>query len=497
MKINTKKLKYGTAAAVLTIVVIALVILLNVIVSKLSDRYDMSFDLTPEGNFEITDATAEYLSKLNENVEICTTADETFFSKNENIYYRQAYELLKKYARNSDKISLVFNDMTVNPTYVDKYKQYYSGSINQYSVVVFNTDSHRIKVVSVNDLFNTELANYYTFDMTIVSSKAEQVLTSAVMYVTDPDPKKAVYLDVSTQSSVGGNIISMLENNGFDVETIDPFTEALPEDADLIVLNAPLNDFSDDLVKRLYDFMENGGKYGKNMVYLASYAQNDTPNINAFIEEWGIKIGGGVVAENNPQNLASTTSAYAIKAYVETGDYTGGIPAESAKNPVVVYWSRPLEVLFENFGNVKANSLLNTSETAFVMTSEMQEQLSQSQIMPEIEEKVIPVMAISNKYVFIDNDKVLSNLLVIGSDSILDGSLTSQTYCNNGDYFISIINKISGKENGLTIVAKDLSSKTYETDAAQARMLGTVFVFIFPAAIAATGIIIWLRRRHR
>lgn len=497
MKINTKKFKYGTVAAVITVVVIALVVLLNVIISMLADRYDMSFDLTPEGNFEITDATVEYLGKLNENVEICTTADETFFSKNDNIYYRQAYEVLKKYARNSDKISLVFNDMTINPTYVEKYKQYYSGSINQYSVVVFNKDSHRIKVVSVNDLFNTEIANYYTFDMTIVSSKAEQVLTSAVMYVTDPNPRTAVYLDVSTQSAVGSNVIAMLESNGFDVVVVDPLTEALPMDADLLVVNSPLNDFDEELIKQLYNFMENDGKYGKNMVYIASYGQHDTPNINAFIAEWGIGIGSGVVAENNSQNIASATSAYAIKTYIESNDYTGGIPLESAGNPVVAFWARPLEMLFDNFGNISAKSLLNTSETAFIMTSEMQEQISETQTMPEIEEKVIPIMALSYKHTFIDNEMIVSNLLVIGCDNILDSSFTGQTYCNNGDYFISIINKISGKENGLNIVAKDLASKTYETDAAHSRMLGVVFIIIFPAAVAATGIIIWLKRRHR
>lgn len=496
MKINTKKLKYGTAAAVITAVVIALVVLLNIIVSLLADRYDMSFDLTPEGSFEITDATIEYLGKLNENVEICTTVDEAAFEKTDNIYYRQAYEVLKKYSRNSDKISLVFNDMTVNPTYVEKYRQYYSGAINQYSIIVFNTESHRIKVISVNDLFNTEV-NYYTMSQNIVSSKAEQVLTSAVMYVTDPDPRTAVYLDVSTQSAVGENIMDLLEKNGFDVVIVDPFTEQLPMDADLLVVNSPLNDFDETLIKSIYDFMENDGKYGKNMIYLANYAQNATPNINDFIAEWGVKIGDGVIAENDPQNIASTASAYAIRTYIESNDYTGGIPSESMGNPVVAYWARPLELLFDHFGNINTETLLSTSPTAFVMTSEMQQQITETQTMPEIDERVIPVITLSSKNTFIDNNVVLSNLLVISNDNILDVNFTSQTYYNNGDYFISMVNKISGKDNGITIVAKDLSSKTYETNEAQARTLGALFTFILPAAVAAAGIIIWLRRRHR
>ena len=168
MKINKKKLKYGTAAAVITVVVIALVILLNVIVSILGDRVNLKFDLTPEGNFEISDDTKNYIASLNEDVEICTTVDELLFQTTENIYYRQAYEVLKKYEQNSDKIAVNFVDMTVNPTFVEKYKQYYSGSISEYSIIIFNEQSKRIKVISVNDLFNTEI-NYYTMSQNIVS----------------------------------------------------------------------------------------------------------------------------------------------------------------------------------------------------------------------------------------------------------------------------------------------------------------------------------------
>ena len=79
MKINSKKLKYGTVATVITVIVIVMVVLLNVIVSSLGERYDLKFDLTPNNNFEISEETTDYLSKLNENVEICTTVDELFF----------------------------------------------------------------------------------------------------------------------------------------------------------------------------------------------------------------------------------------------------------------------------------------------------------------------------------------------------------------------------------------------------------------------------------
>jgi len=507
MKINTKKLKYGTAAMAITIAVIVLVILINVIIALFSDRVNMNLDLTPNKDFAITDETKDYLAKLNENVEICTTVDETYFQTSESKYIKQAYEVLKKYAAGSDKISLNFVDMTVNPTYVDKYKQYYSGSVSENSIVLFNEDTKRIRVISVNDLFNTEI-NYYTMSQSIVSSKAEKTLTSSIMYITDPDPKTAVYLDVITESAVEGNVRSMLEDDGFDVVKIDPLTEEIPAEASLIIVNSPLNDFSEELVDKLYNFMENDGNYGKNMIYLASTSQNATPNIDAFLAEWGVKVVSGVVSDSNQQNILAGSGGYGFVTYIgdsgtiSTGDgaetsYTGGIPDETLENPVAAAYVRPLEILFEHRGNVSAYSLLNTAETGYYLTEEMTREYAETGVMPEIEEKSIPLIALSSKYVFKDNEQLLSNILVIGSDAVLNNGYTSQTYLNNGDYFISIVNKISGKESGIDILDKDLSGQTYQATESQISSMRVVFMFVVPGAAAVIGIAVWLRRRHK
>lgn len=495
MKINKKKLKYGTAAVVITAVVIAMVVLLNVVLSVLSESINMNFDITPDSDFEISQETKDYLASLTENVEICTTVDELVFKTSENRYYRQAYEVLKKYEFNSDKITVNFVDMTTNPTYVEKYKKYYDGTINDSSIIIFNEDTKRIKVLSTSDLFNTEV-NYYYFQEQIVSSKAEQTLTSAIMYITDPEPKTAVYLNVMTQSVAGENIQSMLNSNGFDLLTVDPLIEEIPADADLIVLNAPINDLSPDVINKLYNFMENGGNYGKNMIYLASMEQNETPNIDAFLAEWGIAVKSGVVSDNNEQNLDPNYYGYGFASFIEENDYTAGIAAENIEAPVVSYYARPIELLFDFSGNVSVISLLNTAETGIAITTEMQQEYADTGVMPVIEEHAIPMIALSNKYTFIENEQVLSNLVVFGSDQMLRSDITSATYYNNGDYFVSILNKISGKENGIYIVEKDLSGDTFPLTTSQFIVLAVV-MFVIPLAVLITGIVVWVRRRHK
>ncbi len=496
MKINKKKLKYGTAAIVITAVVVAIVILLNVVLAVFSESYNMNFDLTPNKDFEISQETKDYLATLTENVEICTTVDELAFKTSGSLYYRQAYEVLKKYEFNSDRITVNFVDMTTNPTYVEKYKQYYDGTIGDSSIIIFNEDTKRIRVLSTSDLFNTEV-NYYYFQEEIVSSKAEQTLTSAIMYITDPEPKTAIYLNVATQSAVGENVQSLLEANGFDLVTVDPLAEEIPADADLLVLNAPMNDLAPETIDKLYAFMENGGNYGKNMIYLASMYQNETPNIDAFLAEWGIAVGQGVLSDSNQQNILSGTSGYGFASYITENEYTGGIAADNLSAPVLSYYARPIELRFEYSGNVSTIPLLSTSETGFVLTSEIMQEYQSTGIMPNIEEKSVPMIALSNKYTFIDNEQVLSNLVVFGSDEMLNASFTETTYYNNGDYFVSIVNKISGKENGVYIVEKDLTGETFQITEAQVKTLRVVIMFVLPAAVAAVGIIVWLKRRHK
>ncbi|MDE6599599.1 MAG: hypothetical protein K2K34_05910, partial [Oscillospiraceae bacterium] len=164
---------------------------------------------------------------------------------------------------------------------------------------------------------------------------------------------------------------------------------------------------------------------------------------------------------------------------------------------IALSYIRPVELLFDHRGNVSAYSLLNTAETGYALTEEMTREYSETGVMPDIKETAMPVITLSNKYVFKNNEQLLSNLLVISSEEILNNGYTSQTYLNNGNYFISIVNKISGKENGIDIIDKDLSGQTYQATEAQLSAMRVLFMFIVPGAAAVVGIVVWLRRRHK
>ena len=78
-KFNTKKLKYGSVATVITVIVIAVVVVINVIVVALGERTNLKLDLTSKNAFEISQETIDYITSLNQDVEIVTMSDENAF----------------------------------------------------------------------------------------------------------------------------------------------------------------------------------------------------------------------------------------------------------------------------------------------------------------------------------------------------------------------------------------------------------------------------------
>ncbi|MBQ7784132.1 MAG: GldG family protein [Oscillospiraceae bacterium] len=494
-RINKRKLKYGSIATAITVIVIAVVVMINVITEIASDKVNMSIDLTVNGNFEISQQTIDYLSTVNEPVSIVCLSDELTFQTSNYIYYKQAYEVLKKYTYYNDNVTLTFVDMVKIPTYAERYKSMYKGEISAYSIVV--ESEKRIKVLEIMDLYNTETQFDYSSFSSVdvpVSSKAEQELTSAIMYVTDPDPIKAVMFNSETGAQSYDNIAALLNSNGYEVSEIDPLSAEIPSEADVVVITAPLNDYDEYIIDMLYNFLDNGGNLGKSLIYLADMNQKDTKNIDTFLAEWGIKVENGIVGEMDTNNLQGQ-NYYVIREYLSENDYSANVSQPNL--PVIDYYARPITLLFDTKDTRSTVPLLQTSETAFVITEEMQQAMANGE-QPEIINNVQTTMAMGRKYIFdSENNMVFSNVLVLGSAEALNETFTSTTYYNNGDYFVSILNTMTGKNTGISIVAKDLASASIDVPQGDAATFAVVFVIVIPVAVLAAGIIIFVRRRTK
>ena len=532
---NKKKLKYGSVAVVITVVFIAVVVFVNLIAEILTDKKNLKLDLTAQKYYEVSQDTIDYIKDIKKDVVIDVMYQKENFEKSS--YMKMVLETLNKYQQNSDHIEVEFHDIVSEPDVINKYSDVYSGTIQQGSIVVACGD--RVKVISsIDDLFTIDTSSYYqTGSSTITGYKGEQELTSAVMSVTDANPKKAAFITGYNGSSIyhsyNSNAVNSLYNlmnkNGYEISQIDILNDDLsPDDYDIVVLPAPVNDLTTDCISKLDDFLYNGGKLDRNMIYIADIFQYKTPNIDDFLEIWGIEVGDSVVYESNADKnqkvTISTGSAEAPIVSSVDDDFTSGL--SNTKLPIVAPVSRNINLLFDANVDRTTDSLLQTSDTAYLYPLNMKsvdeakaEAAEQEQAASDAEnsteateeeteattkfdtetaEKAAQnVMALAKKTNTKNNETHTNNLLVIGGMSLVDPNLTSSATYNNAEFVVNAINQICGKENGIIIAEKSLTQTTIDITAAQITTIRRIIEYVIPLIVIAAGIFVYVWRKNR
>lgn len=535
-----KKLKYGSVATAVTVIFVAIVVLINVIVSMLSDRFpDMVLDLTSSNVYEISDETLEYIENLDVDVEIAISTEESEFQTD--TYNKMISETVDRYASYSDHITVTYFDTTSDPDILSKYQELYSGDISSNEVIV--TSGERIKVYSLTDLFeiDEEAYSYYyyygygDFEDCLTEFKGEYVITNAIMNVTDSNPKTVGVIAYSNDdyiySATYANYYavtaaeSLLDENGYDVVELDMINDEFDTDTyDILLLPAPASDLTEDSVEKLTDFLYNDGDLGKQLIYIADYTQGSTPNLDAFLKEWNVSVDSSIVEDESDNMQTATTVlgsySYPIVTVTDDEDYDGGLANTSL--PILAPMARPIDELTANNGRT-VTELLTTSSTSYRYpldltendvdededtddedTTEEEEDEEDEETTTttefdedEAERSSNAVMVLCRDQQSTGSDYIESDVLVLGSMSLLDYYLVSDSSYNNAEYFIGVLNTVCGKEDNIVIATKDLTQTSISTTDTQLTVLRAVVVFGIPAVVVVIGVVVAIRRRNR
>lgn len=483
---NERRLKYGTLATVITVIFIAVVVLANILVSMLLDRFPAKIDLTQGGTFEISEESINFLKTVEMPVAI-TVLQEELTLKASGIDGQQVCEVINRYAQYSKNITVKYINPEKNPSEVSRLNFLYKGDISNKLVTI--EAGERVKVLAQTDLV---VYNQTSFTEYEISSTAEQAMTSALMAVTDANPIKVTILTDDDSIAING-LTDMLGLNGYDVETVDPLTGVIDPKSSMLIVNAPLNDYSDDQIKKMEDFLNNDGKMGKNLLYVSSLNQKLTPKIDSFLASYGVQIDTGCIMESDMNNMTQVANGvYGVYTKIDNENFVKDV--EQPLNPVVATYSRPINLLFAEKDGIKTESLLATNDTAYIIPLDAAEDLDISKL-PQSSSNII---TLSTKTTFdSENNKATTNVLTVGSPWLLNSSFISNSNWNNGDYLLSISNTLTGKSAGISIVPKDLNTKKVDISQADGYFVRNIVCIFIPLAIVIVGIVIYVRRRNR
>ncbi len=482
-------------------------------------------DLTSSKLYEISQDSIDYVKNLSKDVKILVLAEESYFTTNN--YMKIVPETLDKYRQNSNgHISVEYYNMVNHPEITSEYKQYYSGEFQEGDVIVSCGDL--VKVLDFGDIIQTEQTpDYITYTYkTSYTFVGEQSLTSAIMSVTDANPKKVAFIQTAGTNSIYADtnkysvaaLHDLLDKNGYDITDVDLLNDnILSADYDLVVLPAPYNDLTEAMVTKLSDFLYNEGGLNKDMFYIADVKQGNTPNLDAFLAEWGVSVGDAIVYEGNSSQAQYVSTALgtltAPNVVMAESDY--GAQLSNTSRPIVAPLARPIRLLFESNTDRQTLALLQTSETAFLYPlNTKQDTASDSTDVPvtsqeaasttatsfdieNAEKGVQNLMTITTKSNAVNEDVNSSQLMVMSSCSMLDYYVAQSASYNNAEYVISAINVMVGKENGIVIANKALEQTNITITEGQLSGLRTLVIVVIPLIVVVIGLVVFVRRRNR
>ncbi len=481
IKLTNETFKLNALFALLIVFIIGAAFLLNIVVYTLGNRYSLSYDLTANAAYQIGDDTKQVLDGLTDDITLYVLANDGSFAGN--AYFTQAQRILEQYPKYSAHIQMQYIDYTADPTFA---AQYPGLTLKDGDILVKSKTG--LKQLPLASLFNYA----YTEDksLAIESSRAEEALTSAIVNVTTDDPVNIALLtgnDVFTDTDA---LKSVLSDNNFVVSSANMVTDPL-DGYDILLLLAPAVDLSTDVLDKFDAFLYNGGEYGKTLLYAADVSQPLTPNLDAFLREWGVSVGDGAVFET------SKDRAYSYQPYYPLADYTNADYAaklKDSKNPVLLPLSRPLSLVFTNKDNRFVDTLLSFYETAGVRPSTADDSFTASMA---TQWGPMPALTLTSWKIASGDSEKQSNVVVSASSYLFAATSISNTSLNNASYIVALFNTLTNRENTISIAPKSLAGSTLGVTTGTASALGIILCAVLPLLILGTGIAVWLTRRYR
>ncbi len=497
-----KRFKYGALSVTVTVIFVAAIVLINIIFNMVLDRFDITADLTDNSMYSIDNTTVDYIKGIEDNIRLTVTVEESDF-ENAGSYYKQVSEIVKTFAANNPKITAQYLDLDSNPAFYSSY----GATLTAGSIIIESEKTGRNVIITPNDYlspkYNEITAETYSmyYQLGYGSSgaltveyyaAAERCFLSGIMNVTNDDPVRVAVLTEDYGASSPTALVSMLEANAYIVEELKlSSVEKIDSDIDFAILFAPIYDLSNDDLNKIDIWLDNGGKYDKNFMYVAASTVDVLPNINAYLKDWGLSMDSGYVYQTNDYAF-NGGSTYQILEFKE-GDYSGGVDTQTKQTQGDRF--KPIELLFDEYSIYKTEAIVSSYEGSVVAPFDGLDGFDPSKAERS---GAFPVVAGSSKTFYEGVEPHQSRIYAVSGHYILDRSFMEAAYLNNSDIFLNIFNFASGKDNvEISVSPKSFSVQTFEITASQVRAITIVFAVAVPLLVVAAGVVVIVRRKRR
>lgn len=371
MKTSTsRKLRYGGTSLAITALIIAVVIIINAIMTLLTQRFMWYGDMTPDLHFTISEECFDLIGAVSDEDDINSPVEMIDKFRAENKAYNAEKGLVKgdkDYRDENVMINILFpvepdaldsDDTTLYvkenaeelrakfPDYISteyvnainnpkRFERYLSSNVEKISldsIIIECGSEFRIRT----------LRSFYIFDKdTPFAYNGEKAFASSILAVTRSEMPLACYtvnhgesFPVSAEVDENGNalipFLDVLENAGYRAQPIDLSKEEIPEACRLLITFNPKQDFisgnnglqKEGELKKLDAYLEARNAF---MVFLDP-TTGELENLEEFLAEWGLAVrrdGDDPIVVKDSQN-SNLNNYEAVIGNYDTNDLMEG-----------------------------------------------------------------------------------------------------------------------------------------------------------------------------
>ena len=478
---RTSGTRHGAYSVGLTVLVIAVVIVFNLIVGQIPEAY-RNLDVSSTKIYDISDTTTELLDSLDSDVDMTVLAVKD--STDERIT-----TFLSRYAALSDKIHMEWIDPVLHPSALTDY------DTTENTIVVSCEDTGKTTTVSFDDILVLDEYSYYYYGTeSYTEFDGEGQLTGAVNYVTN-DTDHTIYQTTGHgESSLSTTITDLMEKNSYTLSEVNLLmTTFVPDDCDLLLMDAPTTDLSADESEMLRSYLADGGKV---MILFGDTSSAELPNLSAVLSEYGMEAADGYIAD--PTRCYQGNYYYIFPELSVSGDMADGISSEM----VLLTNAHGMNLVDPARDTISTTSFMSSSDQSYAVTEETQEQGSYTlgavatEKIENSDEDTEDTDGGDDEAADSDSAETEeSRLTVISAGSLIDQSITDAfPQLENTKLFMNAVTaNFEGVQN-LSIEAKSLGTE-YNT-MQHVGLLSFLVIFGIPAVILIGGFVVWFRRRR-
>lgn len=472
---KTRKFKMGGYSLIVTVLFVAVVIILNIGVSKLPVSM-IQKDITSDKVYEISDLSKSIAEKLDEEVIIYWIVTEGKEDVN-----------LQHFLERYDELSGYIKIERVDPTQYSKFVNDIAMAENLDTVTdnsLYIVCAERARFIKRDMLYSKDYVDGYGSDVELYFY-GDSCITSALDYVAFGTSANMYILNGHGEGIMSSDYVQAIEKLNINIKDLSIVTEGtIPEDADILFLCAPEGDISREEEALIFDFLKKGGKL---MAVTYPTDGDEHHNIEELMNYYGVTAVRGYVMEGDSSLIAGNTPAVMITGYT---DHKIVEPIANAGYYVMLFAPQGLVVNSDLRDTLSVTPLLISSPSAYI----------KSKMTNSYDKKDGDITGQFAYAVAIDEtvDGVNSKIVWVASDAILDDNMNEMVSGGNQEVLLNSLSYLTqGEDGNLAIHPKNLKYEYLFFNGSQGTILSIIVIGVIPLIYGCIGLVIYFKRKKK